>query len=70
MTSWDSIRYKVAVNLVRLEAMWFLVKNKRYRNHVKNVRQRIPCNSCKWFISRQFIWRKIEIRRMSKMRRS
>jgi hypothetical protein len=29
--------------------------NKRYRNHVKNVRQRIPCNSCKWLISRKLI---------------
>jgi hypothetical protein len=34
------IRYKVAINLVRLEVMSFLVTNKRYRNHVKNVRQR------------------------------
>jgi hypothetical protein len=38
------IRYWVAINLVRLEAMWFLVTNKRYP---KNVRQQINCNSCK-----------------------
>jgi hypothetical protein len=41
------IRYWVAINLVRLEAMWFLVTNKRYRNHIKNVRQRILYNTCK-----------------------
>jgi hypothetical protein len=35
--------------------MLFLVRNKRYRNHIKNVRQRIPCHSCKWLISRQAI---------------
>jgi hypothetical protein len=28
--------------------MWLLVTNKRYRIHVKNVRQKIPCNSRKW----------------------
>jgi hypothetical protein len=44
----SGIAVGVAIILVRLEAMWFLVTNKRYP---KNIKEQVNCNSCKWLIS-------------------
>jgi hypothetical protein len=48
----SGIAVGVAIILVRLEAMWFLVTNKRYP---KNVKQQVNCNSCKLLIFLQVI---------------
>jgi hypothetical protein len=40
----QGIRHSRSIYDRRLEAMWFLMTNKRFP---KNVRQQVNCNSCK-----------------------